>query len=104
MRTEEIDLRHWVRRVAEGKTSRRQFMRALLEAGLSAPFVANLLAAYTPAASQGARVAPSDGTRPTRSALRALDASRSAGEARGCAASEKKAASKPPHSKGCRQS
>ena len=59
MRTEEIDLRHWVRRVAEGKTSRRQFMRALLEAGLSAPFVANLLAAYTPAAAQGARVAPS---------------------------------------------
>jgi peptide/nickel transport system substrate-binding protein len=59
MLTEDTDLRHWVRRVAEGKTSRRQFMRAMLEVGLSAPFVANLLAAYAPAAAQGARGAPS---------------------------------------------
>jgi peptide/nickel transport system substrate-binding protein len=59
MLTEDTDLRYWVRRVAEGKTSRRQFMRAMLEVGLSAPFVANLLAAYAPAAAQGARGAPS---------------------------------------------
>jgi peptide/nickel transport system substrate-binding protein len=59
MRTEETDLRHWVRHVAEGKTSRRQFVRALLGVGLSAPFVANLLAAYAPAAAQSAPVTPS---------------------------------------------
>jgi peptide/nickel transport system substrate-binding protein len=59
MLTEDTDLRHWVRGVAEGKTGRRQFMRAMLEVGLSAPFVANLLAAYSPAAAQGARGAPS---------------------------------------------
>jgi peptide/nickel transport system substrate-binding protein len=59
MLTEDTDLRYWVHRVAEGKTSRRQFMRAMLEVGLSAPFVANLLAAYAPAAAQGARGAPS---------------------------------------------
>jgi hypothetical protein len=36
------------------KASRRQFVRTMLGLGLSAPFVANLLATYTPAAAQGA--------------------------------------------------
>jgi peptide/nickel transport system substrate-binding protein len=55
----EPELRQWVCRVVDGKASRRQFMRMMLGLGLSAPFVANLLATYTPAAAQGARVAPS---------------------------------------------
>ena len=52
----EPDLHHWIQRVVEGKASRRQFMHTMLGLGLSAPFVANLLASYTPAAAQGARV------------------------------------------------
>jgi peptide/nickel transport system substrate-binding protein len=64
--TEDTDLHHWVRRVAEGKSSRRQFMRAMVEVGLSAPFVANLLATHTPAMAQGASVAPSVFTPTTR--------------------------------------
>jgi peptide/nickel transport system substrate-binding protein len=55
----EPELRQWVCRVVEGKASRRQFMRRMLGLGLSAPFVANLLATYTPATAQGARVVPS---------------------------------------------
>ena len=53
------ELRQWVHRVVAGQASRRQFMRTMLRLGLSAPFVANLLAIYTPAAAQGARVTPS---------------------------------------------
>jgi peptide/nickel transport system substrate-binding protein len=49
------ELRQWVQRVAEGQASRRQFMRTMLRLGLSAPFVANLLATYTPVAAQGVR-------------------------------------------------
>jgi peptide/nickel transport system substrate-binding protein len=59
MPIEEQDLRHWVRRVVEGKASRRQFVRTMLGLGLSAPLVANMLATHSPAAAQGARVAPS---------------------------------------------
>ncbi len=59
MPIEEHDLRHWIRRVVEGKASRRQFMRTMLGFGLSAPLVANLLSAYAPAAAQGARGTPS---------------------------------------------
>ena len=61
----EPELRQWVCHVVEGKASRRQFMRMMLELGLSAPFIANLLATYTPAAAQGAQVTPSAFT-PTR--------------------------------------
>jgi peptide/nickel transport system substrate-binding protein len=54
----ELELRQWVRQVVEGQASRRQFMGAMLGLGLSAPFIANLLATYAPAAAQGAGVAP----------------------------------------------
>ena len=55
----EPELRQWLHRVVEGKASRRQFMDTMLRLGLSAPFVANLLATYTPAVAQGARATPS---------------------------------------------
>jgi peptide/nickel transport system substrate-binding protein len=58
----ESDLRRWMRAVAEGKASRRQFMRALLGLGLSGPFVAHLLAIEAPAAERSDRVAPSAAT------------------------------------------
>jgi peptide/nickel transport system substrate-binding protein len=66
MPIDEPDLRRWLQRVVEGKASRRQFMRTMLGLGLSAPFVANLIATYTPAAAQAARVAPSAFTPTTR--------------------------------------
>ena len=59
MPIEAYDLRQWVRRVVEGRASRRQFMHTMLGLGLSAPLVANLLATSSPTAAQGARVAPS---------------------------------------------
>lgn len=59
MLIEESDLRQWIQRVVQGKAGRRQFMRTMVGLGLSAPFVADLLATYAPAAAQGARVAPS---------------------------------------------
>jgi peptide/nickel transport system substrate-binding protein len=58
MSIEESDLRQWVQRVVERKASRRQFMRVMMGCGLSAPFVANLLAAYSPAVAQSTRAAP----------------------------------------------
>jgi peptide/nickel transport system substrate-binding protein len=58
MLIEENDLRHWIRQVVAGKASRRQFMRTMVGLGLSAPFAAKLLASPTPAAAQGAGVAP----------------------------------------------
>ena len=64
----EPELRQWVCHVVEGKASRRQFMRMMLGLGLSAPFIANLLATYTPAAAQGARAAPSAFTPPNAAA------------------------------------
>jgi len=63
---DEQDLRRWLQRVVEGQASRRQFMRTMLGLGLSAPFVAHLIATYTPAAAQAARVAPSAFTPTTR--------------------------------------
>jgi peptide/nickel transport system substrate-binding protein len=59
------ELRQWVQRVVAGQASRRQFMRSMLGLGLSAPFVANLLAAHAPDAAQGAQVTPSSFT-PTK--------------------------------------
>jgi len=63
---DEQDLRRRLQRVVEGQASRRQFMRTMLGLGLSAPFVAHLIATYTPAAAQAARVAPSAFTPTTR--------------------------------------
>jgi peptide/nickel transport system substrate-binding protein len=54
---EDTDLRQWVRRVAEGKASRRHFLRTMLGLGLSGPFVAHLLATYAPAATPSGRTA-----------------------------------------------
>jgi peptide/nickel transport system substrate-binding protein len=62
----EPELRQWVRQVVEGKASRRQFVSTMLGLGLSAPFVANLLSTYAPAAAQGVRVTPSAFTPTTR--------------------------------------
>jgi peptide/nickel transport system substrate-binding protein len=58
------DLRRWIRAVAAGKASRRQFMRTLLGLGLSGPFVAHLLATQTPGMA-GGHLPPSTYT-PTR--------------------------------------
>jgi peptide/nickel transport system substrate-binding protein len=59
MPIDEQELRCWLQRVVEGKASRRQFIRTMLGLGLSAPLVANLLAAYVPVAAQGTRATPS---------------------------------------------
>jgi peptide/nickel transport system substrate-binding protein len=59
VRIEDRDLRQWVCRVAEGKASRRHFLRTMLGLGLSAPFLAHLLATYAPAARPSGRGAPS---------------------------------------------
>ena len=66
MPLEERDLRRWVRAVAEGKASRRQFMGALLGWGLSGPFAAHLLATQTPAAAAGGPLTPVGFTPTTR--------------------------------------
>jgi peptide/nickel transport system substrate-binding protein len=63
---EERDLRRWVRAVAEGKASRRQFMWALLGLGLSGPFGAHLLATQAPAAAASGPPAPAGFTPTTR--------------------------------------
>jgi peptide/nickel transport system substrate-binding protein len=63
---EEHDLRRWVHAVAEGKASRRQFMRALLGLGLSGPFGAYLLATQAPAAAASGNLLPSGFTPTTR--------------------------------------
>jgi peptide/nickel transport system substrate-binding protein len=47
---EEKTLRYWLRALVDGNIDRRQCMRALLGIGLSAPLVAQLLAAAAPAA------------------------------------------------------
>jgi hypothetical protein len=49
---EEQELREWVRRVAHGQASRRQFMRTMLGLGLSGPLLADLLAGAAPVAAQ----------------------------------------------------
>jgi len=65
MGLEEHELREWVRRVAHGEASRRQFLRTMLGLGLSGPLLADLLATEVPAAAQGMRDAPQAFT-PTR--------------------------------------
>ena len=52
MGLEEHELRAWVQRVASGRASRRQFIRTMLELGLSGPLIAEMLATYAPAAAQ----------------------------------------------------
>ncbi len=49
---DEKTLRAWVMRVVKGEASRRQFVRYMMGLGFSGPFIANLLAAYTPAHAQ----------------------------------------------------
>ena len=53
MGLEEQELREWMQRVATGEASRRHFLRPLLGLGLAGPVIAEMLAAYTPAAAQG---------------------------------------------------
>ena len=53
MGLEEQELREWVRRVATGEASRRDFLRAMLGLGLSGPLIADMLATAGPAAAQG---------------------------------------------------
>jgi peptide/nickel transport system substrate-binding protein len=49
---DEKALRAWVRRVVTKEASRREFVRYMMGLGFSGPFIANLLAAYTPAQAQ----------------------------------------------------
>jgi peptide/nickel transport system substrate-binding protein len=65
MGLEDEELRAWVRRVASGEASRRDFIRAMLGLGLSGPLIAEMLATYAPAVAQGTREAPQAFT-PTR--------------------------------------
>jgi peptide/nickel transport system substrate-binding protein len=65
MGLEEHELREWVRRVATGEASRRQFIRTMLGLGLSGPLIAEMIATCAPAAAQGTRVAQQTFT-PTR--------------------------------------
>jgi peptide/nickel transport system substrate-binding protein len=58
MQIEAHELRRWLHRIAEGKASRRHFLRTMLGLGLSGPFVARLLATSAPAATPSARPAP----------------------------------------------
>jgi len=58
MGLEEHELREWMRRVANGGASRRQFLHTMLGFGLSGPLIADMLATYTPATAQGTREAP----------------------------------------------
>ena len=62
---EEYELRAWVRRIATGEASRRQFIRTMLGLGLSGPLIADMLATSTPAAAQDMPGAPHAFT-PTR--------------------------------------
>ena len=65
MALDEHELRAWVRRVAEGKASRRDFIPTLLGLGLSGPLIAEILATPAFARAQGAGGAPQPLT-PTR--------------------------------------
>jgi peptide/nickel transport system substrate-binding protein len=58
MGLEEKELREWVRRVAHGEASRRQFIRTMLGLGLAGPMIADMLATVAPAAAQGTPGAP----------------------------------------------
>ena len=50
MPIEEQALRRWIRAVADGQASRRQFMRTMLHLGLTGPLAAQLLAPQTASA------------------------------------------------------
>jgi len=58
MGLEEHELRTWVRRVAYGEASRRDFIRSMLGLGLAGPLIAEMLATHMSAMAQGTRVAP----------------------------------------------
>ena len=65
MALDEHDLRAWVRRVSEGKASRRDFIHTMLGLGLSGSLIAEMLAMHAFARAQGAGVAQQTFT-PTR--------------------------------------
>ena len=52
------ELHAWLRRVASGEASRRDFIRSMLGLGLSGPLIAEMLAAHTPAVAQGTPSVP----------------------------------------------
>jgi peptide/nickel transport system substrate-binding protein len=52
MGLEEHELRTWVRQVATGKASRRDFIRAMLGLGLAGPLIVEMLAMHLPARAQ----------------------------------------------------
>jgi peptide/nickel transport system substrate-binding protein len=58
MALEEQGLRELMRQVADGKASRRDFMRTMLGLGLSGPLLAEMLATHPSARAQETRVAP----------------------------------------------
>lgn len=47
---DEKDLREWIRRVTEGRASRRDFIRTMLGLGLTGPMIASMLSAHGAAA------------------------------------------------------
>src|SRR5438105_15583888 len=53
MGRKEHEVREWVRRVAHGEASRRDFLRTMLGLGLPGPLRAGILATAAPAATQG---------------------------------------------------
>lgn len=65
MGLDEQELRTWVRRVATGEASRRDFIRTMLGLGLSGPLIVEMLATHPSASAQGTPVAPQVFT-PTR--------------------------------------
>jgi peptide/nickel transport system substrate-binding protein len=65
MGLDDDELREWVRRVASGEASRRDFIRTMLGLGLSGPLIAEMLATCAPAAAQGTGAAQPTFT-PTR--------------------------------------
>ena len=68
MPIEEQALRRWMRAVADGKASRRQFMRTMLHLGLTGPLVAQLLATQTASGAVTGVQARSSGWRSTANA------------------------------------
>jgi len=58
MGIEEQELRKWVRKVATGGASRRDFIHNMLGLGLSGSLITKMLATYTPVAAQGTQDAP----------------------------------------------
>jgi ABC-type transport system substrate-binding protein len=58
MGLEEQELREWVQRVADGRASRRDFIRTMLGLGLAGPLITEMLATHMSARAQGTADAP----------------------------------------------